>query len=244
MARADGYLRALSIHAAGDPRFQFFGENWPVHAVIQFGNDNDNPLVHGDEWGVTGIRANTGNGLPVVNDEHAYIGARERGPVPPPRPPTITRKKHRQTVWGVGIAGGYQSLGDARLFSRGLPIFTADWHPAKEYQDVTRFIRYWPTVGRPFHELQSDNSVILSGERAYASVAQGLIVVYAAVGGALRIFLGPGTWDVTRFDPVSGATVALPAVSGNIAEITLRSGKDWVVRLVRRPASVLATSSA
>lgn len=232
LARADGLLRPLSIHATGDPQFKFFDQTWPAHAVIQFGNDRNNLLPHGDQWGVTGILANVGRGLPVVNDEHAYIGARERPPSPPA--PTISRRKHRQVVWGVGIAGGYQTIGDARVFAGGSPIFTADWHPAKEYQDVAKFARFFAT-GKPYHERHSDNSVILSGERAYALVADGETIVYAAIGGRLTLRLPQGTWDVTRFDPVSGATVSLPAVAGGTAQVSLRAGKDWVLRLVRRP---------
>ncbi len=69
-------LRPLSIHQQTRIDFQFFDQQWPVHAIIQYGVRNSwnrdmadewekkpyKPrFVHGDEWGNAGILHNMGH---------------------------------------------------------------------------------------------------------------------------------------------------------------------------------------
>jgi hypothetical protein len=258
-----GAPRMLSIHQQTRIDFQFFDQSWPSHAIIQYGARNGQHVQvdewtdekanqaryrNGDEWGNAGIVYNLGHSMPVVNDEFGYAGEpedRSAGDVP------LTREKHRQILWGIYTAGGYGSTGDKyfylagkrthdqksdpRTVLDGSPYFNANWYEIPEYGDIQRLVEFFTTKGLPYWRMRSHNELV-HGTRVYALAEPGKeYVVYAAAGGRFTLDLAPGRYAVRRYDPRTGAEVALGTRSGGASSFDTPMGEDWVVYAVTLP---------
>lgn len=227
--------RPLSIHQRTQHTFDFLSSVWPTHAVLQDGVRNGRfeapTFANGDEWGNYSIRKNLGSGMPVVNDEYGYLG--EKGGA-------YDRDQHRRTIWGIALAGGYGSAGDARkdvvngsAVECTQPYLSSVWKSAPEYGDLSRLQTYFPLV-TDWWKLKSDISVS-SSPRVYVMSEPGVrYLVYSATGGSLTLNLAQlpagNTYKVSRYNPSSGSECALMNRAGGAQSFTLTSG-DWVLRI-------------
>lgn len=229
MAQGDA-LRPLSIHnktgGASGGTFSFFDSTWPTYAIIQWGIRNKR-YTYGDGWGNASILQNTGHGMPVANDEYGYID-----------PATLSRTNHRGALWGIGVAGGYGSAGDARTFSDGPggapgdPYRTATWHDAPEYQDILHYVNFWTTRGIRYWEMSAQNDLVRYGTRVYVlGASKREYVVYAAVGGAFKVAIPSGrTYRVTGYNPREGRSFDMGTISGP-AKWNMPAGEDVVLHI-------------
>jgi len=245
------YRRALSIHQQTRNDWQFNGEDWFTHAILQVGVRNNGPgagggdewkrgdrdmthvMRHGDDWGNYGILFNRGHGYPVVNDEYGYMGepvdvsaqSDEKSP-----PAAFTREKHRRTMWGIYIAGGYGSTGDKYNYADGKPYTSGNWHEPAEFGDVARLVKFFTRPGVEYWRMVPANN-IANGARNYVLADPGRrYFVYSANGGNVTLKLPPGQYAVTRYDPREGSSQPLPAhgVAAN-ATFALPEASDWVL---------------
>lgn len=233
--------RPLSIHQRTQHTFDFLTSAWPTHAVLQDGVRNGRfeapKFTNGDQWGNYGIRTNLGFGMPVVNDEYGYLG--EKGGTSGCNC-TFDRDQHRRTIWGIALAGGYGSVGDARKsMVNGVgvectqPYLSSTWMSAPEYGDISRLQTYFSLV-TDWWKLKSD-TLVSSTPRVYVMSEPGVrYLAYSAVGGNLSLNLAPlpagGVYKVSRYNPSSGAECALPNRAGGAQSLTLAAG-DWVLRI-------------
>jgi hypothetical protein len=242
-------LRPLSIHnatgGAGGGLFEFFGNGWPVHAIVQYGVRNGH-FEQGDAWANYSIVENWGQAMPVVNDEYGYIGE--------PEPIELTREQHRRALWGVGIGGGYASVGDFRIFTDGAEsgypdgsarvIMTGHWHDAVEYEDVRRYVDFWTGGDLPYWRMEPQNERVVGGANGYllgepAASEMAEFVLYAAAGGEVQVTLPAGDYTAMRFDPRTGestphTTAPITMRENEPITITFPDANDWVLRLIPR----------
>lgn len=227
--------RPLSIHQRTQHTFDFLSSAWPTHAVLQDGVRNGKfeapTFAYGDQWGNYSIRKNLGFGMPVVNDEYGYLG--EKGGA-------YDRSEHRRTIWGIALAGGYGSAGDARkdivngsAVDCTQPYLSSVWKSAPEYGDISRLQTYFPLV-TDWWKLKSDTSVS-SSPRVYVMSEPGVrYLVYSATGGSLTLNLAQlpagTTYKAVRYNPSTGAECSLPVLTGGAQTFNLASG-DWVLRI-------------
>jgi len=225
-------LRPLSIHQETRHDFQYFDTNWPVHAIVQVGVRN---ALHrnGDEWGNRSILRNHGRHMPVVNDEYGYMGEPDKSePKSDGKWPGYSRTKHRQTIWGIAMAGGHGSAGDAHDYDDGIPFFVGNWHNRPEYDDIDQLVRFWTRRSIPYWRMDPKNELV-EGRRAYARAVEGEeYVVYAAMGGTVKVDLASGRYMGILFNPRTGEEKALPRVTGGgKRNFNLPPGEDWVLHL-------------
>ena len=215
-----GLRRVLSIHNRTTKLFAFGSASWPTHSVVQWGVRNKDNDTGGDVWGTQSILANRAQlgGGPVVNDEFGYLGETF------PSGAAYTREQHRRALWGIGIAGGFASVGDARPIS-GTPVYIASqWLDAPEYDDVRVFAQFWRDQPRTL----APASGRVSGTRVYALGDAHTTIVYAAAGGTLRLTL-PGPASCTRLDVISGRVTDLGS-AGASQTIVLPADQDAALR--------------
>ncbi len=214
-------VRLLSVHQRTRIDFEFFGQDWLSHAIIQYGvrnkaqTNNESEWIksgktkykNGDEWGNAGILYNMGQNIPVVNDEYGYIGepsdvseGKKNDSIP------ITRKKHRQIIWGIYVAGGYASAGDKYLYeNKGRPYMNGTWQHPAEYNDITNLVNFYTGKNIEYWKMSGHNAIIKTGKRVYASGNSGeQYIIYAATGGGFTIQLPEGNYIARRFNPATG----------------------------------------
>lgn len=252
-ARRGAFVRGLSIHQQTRYDWEFFGEHWYSHAIIQLGVRNRGKAYrggdewnlpknrrgvfrYGDDWGNFGITYNWGHNVPVVNDEYGYIGEPDDETEPRPvdgKPVRFTREKHRRTMWGIYVAGGYGSAGDKNRCDDGRPYVSANWHDEPEFGDIRRLVDFYTTKGIRYWELSARNRLVKSGERVYIETGPPRqYVIYAAAGGDFSIDLGPGEYVARRYDPRTGEDTALGRVAGGATRsFSLPDHRDWAVYL-------------
>lgn len=252
-----GSLRVLSIHQQTRPDWNFTGQTWMTHAILQLGVRNrgktervgdewkpaaDGTTVfrNGDEWGNYSIVRNWTGAYPVVNDEYGYIGepfddtagAKKKAK----KIVRYTREKHRQTLWGIAVAGGYSAAGDKNDYADGRPYNSAQWHDVPEYGDIQRLIQFFTAPGLAYWRMAPHNELVAFGARVYALAEPGRDhVIYAAAGGDFSVKLAPGKYSVVRFDPRTAARATLPAVPGGAVRLSCPDGQDWVFRVRAEP---------
>ncbi|HVF27851.1 MAG TPA: DUF4038 domain-containing protein [Pyrinomonadaceae bacterium] len=255
-ARGD-YLRLLSIHQQTRHDFQFFDQTWLSHAIVQLGVRNQGKTFrsgnewkannaaeegrtfrHGDEWGNFSITYNWGHNMPIVNDEYGYIGEPQDQSMPKDAAgnyPRLTRDKHRHIMWGIAAASGYAAAGDKNSYTDGAPYFSANWHDAPEYADIKHLVDFWTNKNIEYWKLGTNNALVKHGTRVYATAEAGRqYVIYAAAGGAFALNLPKGDYVARRFDPRTGADVALRDVRGGVQDFTMPDNQDWVIYLRAR----------
>ena len=225
-------FRPLSIHQETRHDFQYFDTDWPVHAIVQVGVRNE---VHrnGDEWGNRSILQNHGRDMPIINDEYGYIGEPDKSePKSDGKWPGYTRTKHRQTIWGIAMAGGHGSAGDAHDYDDGIPFFVGNWHNRPEYDDIDQLVSFWTRRSIPHWRMDPRNDLV-QGKRAYARAVVGEeYVVYAALGGSVKLDLASGRYMALLFNPRTGEEKPLPRVTGGaMRNFNLPHGEDWVLHL-------------
>ncbi len=204
------------------------------HFGPAFGN-----VRNGDEWGNAGIVANLNHGMPVANEEYAYVGQtylhRDDELI-------FTRTLVRNAIWGIVTAGGYGSTADMRPHSNGMgiPESTGDWQHQPEYDDIKHLVDFFTTSGIEYWKMASHNALISDGSRTYLLAEPGRqYVVYSAVGGAFSLALAPGTYYASCIDPRTGETLRLPTVSGGaIRSFAMPDATDdWVMYLCAKATS-------
>lgn len=244
-----GNLRMLSTHQQTRIDFQFFDAAWPTFACIQYGVRNKGykktdknewkpsggtKYHHGDAWGNAGILFNWGHDMPVVNDEYGYAG--EPDDESAGDNITLTRKKHRQIMWGIYMAGGYGSTGDKYFYKNppGRPYFSADWHYIAEYGDIKNLIDFFKKI--PYWEMSSQNDLVQSGNRIYVLAKPGdEYVIYAANGGSFSLDLPSGNFIARLYDPRTGNEEFLKKVTGlKESSFITPENKDWVIDLKKQ----------
>lgn len=249
-SRLGSFLRALSIHQQTRPDWNFSGERWPSHAIVQVGvrNHGASTLVgdewkarggqvkvfrHGDEWGNHSIVRNWTGRHPVVNDEYGYIGEPEDETEPKRADDSATplsREKHRHAMWGIAVGGGYGAAGDKTLRADGAPYFTARWHDTPEYGDIKQLASFFTTSGIEYWRMSPANALVKLGTRVYVLAEPGRqYVFYAAAGGAFEAELPAGNYGVARYDPRTGGRQDLPKAEGGRFLVRLPDEQDWAV---------------
>lgn len=251
-----GQPRALSIHQQTRPDWNFADQTWPSHAVVQFGVRNRGKLErvgdewvqpadgvklfrHGDQWGNYSIVRNWTGKYPVVNDESGYIGEpyddSAGGSKADDRVVRFTREKHRHTLWGIALAGGFAAAGDKNDYADGRPYMSANWHDVSEYGDIKRLVDLFTAPGFEYWKMAPHNEVIKSGVRVYVLAEPGRsYVFYAAAGGEFSAELAPGDYAAFQFDPRTGEEVAIARIhGGGASQFQCPDGQDWVFRLRR-----------
>ena len=249
-------LRVHSIHQQTRPDWNFADQSWPSHAILQLGvrNRGKSRLVgdewkaapkgsdrfeFGDDWGNHSILRNWTGDYPVVNDEFGYIGepyddsaggSKRKNRVVP-----LTRAKHRRTMWGIAVGGGYATIGDKNDHGEdGSPYFSANWHDAPEYEDVKHLTGFFTRGDVPWWRMRPDNSIVHTDDgRVYALTdPHGRTIVYAATGGSVRVTLGRSDYESRLYDPRTGTTTVLADLTGGGEHrIDLPDSNDWVIDL-------------
>lgn len=255
-ARQGQARRGLSCHQQTRYDFQMFeaSQDWLSHAIVQLGvrnrgkamrggdewnlagRDLSQVMRHGDDWGHFSISYNWGHNMPVVNDEYGYIGEPQDETEPKAaagKTATYTRAKHRRTMWGIYLAGGYASAGDKNQYDDGRPYFSGNWHDTTEYGDVRRLVDFWTKRGIAYWQRQPEKDGVMSQGRAYACRAGKDWVVYAADGGEVTVRLPEGAYTVVLFDPRTGEEKGLAGVKGGAVRLGMPDRQDWVVHLRR-----------
>ncbi len=208
-------LRPLSIHQNTRIDFQFFGESWPTHAIIQDSPRNQEGYRNGDQWGNSGIVYNLGHNMPVVNDEYAYFGEVNSGRL-------VTRDIHRNAMWGVAVAGGYGSTADfyENPNGKGIAESTGDWNDRPEYGDIKQMVDFFTTKNIEYWKMASNNALKSSSRsRDYVLAEPGRQYVLYTARGSSSVQLnlsgyGSTTFNVYKYDPTSGAMTSLAPVTG------------------------------
>ncbi len=241
-------VRLLSVHQRTRIDFEFFGQPWLSHAIIQYGvrnkqqTDNDSEWIktgktkyrNGDEWGNASIVYNLGHNIPVVNDEYGYIGEHRDVSVGGKDTVAMTREKHRQIMWGIYAAGGYAAAGDKYLYpDGGRPYMTGKWQNPEEYTDIRNLVDFFTKKKFAYWQMKSHNAFVKSGNRTYVLAQPGKqYIIYAATGGTFSIDLPEGTYEAGRFNPATGEDTPLKAVKGGkTTSFSLPDTQDWVVYL-------------
>ncbi len=243
----NGQPRLLSVHQQTRIDFQFFGENWLSHAIVQLGVRNRQKTSDdewnakgrrgfrfGDEWGRASIRYNWGHNIPVVNDEYGYIG--EPKDVSEADTVALTRQKHRQILWGILTAGGYGSAGDKTAYSgAGKPYFEGFWHPTPEYGDIRRLVDFFTKTVPAYWTLSPDTLSLKNPRRTYCLSEPGRqYIVYAADGGNVTLTLPAGTYQRIQLDPATGRQqLSQLVVNGQPLTFSVPPGNDIVLLLMR-----------
>lgn len=270
----DKLQRLLSVHQQTRIDFQFFDQDWLTHAIIQYGvrngqnvqgdewskEQNKAKYEHGDQWGNKGIVYNLGHNMPVINDEYGYIGEPEdrsaSGGKTVAQPIPLSRKKHRQILWGIYTAGGYGSAGDKYQYYKngkrstekfnaslgendGMPYFSTNWHNPEEYKDIRHLVDFFTTRGLQYWKMAAHNELITKGERVYVLAEPGKqYVLYAAEGGSFFVNLAPGKYSAWRYHPATGKEEIMRKVQGGQKKgFTLPEGEDGVVLLLKETVS-------
>ena len=244
------FLRALSIHQQTRPDWNFAEETWTTHRILQLGvrnrgtsekvgnewaaaPDGVKRFTFGDDWGNHSIVRNWTGAQPVVNDEYGYIGEPQddsAGAKRGGKEVRFTREKHRRTMWGICVGGGYAATGDKNDTDRGRPYVSAAWQDVPEYGDIRQLIEFFTARGVEYWKMSPHNE-LAKGTRVYALAELGRqYVVYAAAGGEFTVSLAAGRYTAQRFDPRTGDLADLPEVTGGAAHsITLPDAQDWVL---------------
>lgn len=248
-ASQNGQPRLLSVHQQTRIDFQFFGQNWLSHAIVQLGVRNRQKTSddewnakgrrgfrHGDEWGRASIRHNWGHNIPVVNDEYGYIG--EPKDVSEADTIALTRQKHRQILWGILTAGGYGSAGDKTAYAGlGKPYFEGFWHSTPEYGDIRRLVNFFTKTVPSYWTLSPDTLSLTNTPRIYCLSEPGRhYVVYAADGGTASLTLPMGMYQVTQLDPATGEQQQREQTvqAGQPVTLSLPTGRDAVLLFRRK----------
>ena len=252
-----GAPRPLSIHQQTRIDWQFLNYAWPSHIILQVGVRTGQGTVadewdltaetqpayrEGDAWGNAGILYNRGHELPVVNDEYGYIGEpRDRAAATDRNDkeswPRLTRERHRNIIWGIYLAGGYGSAGDKNAYPDGNPYFSANWHPAPEYEDIKHLIDFFTTLGLPYRRMQPSNELV-DAERVYLLAEAGRhYLFYDASGSAFQATVEPGDYSLLRFNPATGSsqeeTITVGPEGINLTKPP-QAGHDRVIYLKRQ----------
>ncbi len=260
-SRRGAALRVHSIHQQTRPDWNFDDQTWPSHAILQLGVRNRGASVKvgdewktppkgtprftfGDDWGNHSIVRNWTGKHPVVNDEFGYIGEpfddTAGGSKRDNKPAPFTREKHRRTMWGIAVGGGYAATGDKTDYGAdGSPYFSANWHDAPEYGDVKRLVDFFTTRGIEYWKMAPHNEFAkpTKGARIYVLAEPGReYVVYAAADGDFTVTLAPGRYTASRFDPATGEETALGEINGGAQALQLPAGTDGVLRISRQPS--------
>jgi len=246
-------LRPLSIHPRPALCYGFFGDTWPVHAVLQYTN-----VGKGDQWGYNSISCNRQavatcppasgkDQLPVINDEYGYLGN------------LANQDTHRNAIWGIATGGGFGSVGDARATCllggtctscpnstcTVSPIQSTQWadttaSPATnggEYGDLQRMTSFFVSHAIPFWDM-APQTTCQDTSRVYvlaepATVATRQYVIYDAVGGTPTVTIGNGTYAQVWYNPRTGATTTKPnlVVTTGSASFAFGGFNDWVAWL-------------
>lgn len=244
-------LRPLSIHPQPALCYGFFGEPWPVHAVLQHTN-----VGKGDQWGYNSIACNrrsdanscppvTGKDqIPIVNDEYGYLGK------------LANQDTHRNAIWGIAAGGGFGSAGDARATCLPgcncgdpacivAPIQSTQWAdtlapPATnggEYADLQRLSSFFVNNAIPFWNMAPQTACQDAG-RVYvlaepATVPTRQYVIYDAIGGTVTVAVGNGTYAQVWLNPRTGVTTVKPnlVVTTGSASFAFGGFNDWVAWL-------------
>lgn len=243
-AEDEGLRRLLTIHQQTRIDFQFFGQAWLTHACFQYGVRNrtqagdewsdfgETKYRNGDEWGHGGVIFNMGHDIPVVNDEFGYIGE----PVDKSEPEecALTRKKHRQILWGIHVAGGYSAAGDKTSYNDGRPYMCANWHDTEEYGDIKQLIDFFTDGRVQYWKMSADQDAIVSGDRVYVlSDQEQQYVIYVAVGGTVTLLLPEVEFVAERYNPRTGERQGLGPIRGETT-FTLPDAQDWVILAVQK----------
>ena len=175
--------------------------------------------------------------MPVANDEYGYFG--QTNPKPRVRV-NITRIRLRGAIWGIATAGGYGSAGDFRVTPDGIGNveISGDWLDApEEYGDLKRMIDFFTTKGIEYWKMSSQNKLLSSGSRTYVLAETGRqYVIYAAVGGDFSVNLAPGSYNVSRYDPIDGTEKSLGTITGGRAHtFSVPTDHDYTIYLKRVP---------
>ena len=223
-------FRPLSIHPFGGQsngaQFQFHGEGWPVHVILQSGR-----FVPADTLNVITLR-NRGHQMPIVNDEFGYFedDIREWGKG------GYNQTVHRNALWSIYLAGGYATIGDKVQYPDGRPYHSAIWHPRPEYADVKHLNDFFSKKGLEYWKMEPANALVSAGERTYAlATGDGRVgIIYGAAGGTAQMLLPYGTYTARLFDPRTGADTALPEwTGGQPFALSFPDNRDWVVYFKR-----------
>jgi len=174
-----------------------------------------------------------------VNDEYGYIGEPHDdsagGSKRDNKVVRFTRDKHRRTMWGIAVGGGYLSTGDKNDYPDGRPYFSANWHDTPEYGDVKRLADFFNTGGLEYWKMAPHNELVTCTRVCLLAEPDRQYVVYVAAGGEFKIKLGPGRYIASRFDPATGEGVSLGTVDGGERVIPRPAKHEWIVRLARVP---------
>ena len=235
MASQDPYMyegqaqRPLSVHQQTRIDFQFFGSSWPAHAIIQY-RPRNGASSYGDKWGEAGIAYNWGHDMPVVNDEYGYIDPSNEYQLRNGTTFSESRTTIRNAIWGIGIAGGYGTLGgdNTKITSTNMPIFSGDsydqpgpYGDIRVLSNVIQSVNYTGMVPQNF---------IVSGNRVYALGMNGDHFIYVATGQTFSVSL-PGACSISRIDPRTGASTSLGFIGGGTNEISTPDGQDYLYHL-------------
>jgi uncharacterized protein DUF4038/uncharacterized protein DUF5060 len=174
--------------------------------------------------------------IPQTNEEYGY---EDHYPVWAPKPDADSADTLRRMAWEIVMAGGYQTTGEtARRGTNIWPDTGGGWMNGRGDATMTMLQGYAHMVEfmTSFEWWKTDphDELVTRGNFCLAEPGQ-TYAVYLSHGGSVVIQLQPGSYNVVRFDPISGERLALPAATGRVwTSPALPSSSDWVFLLQKK----------
>jgi hypothetical protein len=170
--------------------------------------------------------------IPQTNEEYGY---EDHYPLWT-QPGGETADQLRRMAWEIVMAGGYQTAGEtARRGTYVWPDSGGGWMNGRGDDTMTMFRGYTHILtfftGFDWWLTEPHDELVNRGNYCLAKPGE-IYALYLPQAGRVSIHLPPGRYACSRFDPMSGETVALPPVDGSTwLSPETPSGQDWAFLL-------------
>ena len=174
--------------------------------------------------------------IPQTNEEYGY---EDHYPVWAPKPDADSADTLRRMAWEIVMAGGYQTTGEtARRGTNIWPDTGGGWMNGRGDATMTMLQGYARMVDfmTSFDWWKTDphDELVNRGNFCLADPGQ-TYAVYLPHGGSAVIQLQPGSYNVVRFDPMSGERLTLPAATGRVWTLPATpANSDWAFLLQKK----------
>ncbi len=182
------------------------------------------------------IQKKTGRIIPQTNEEYGY---EDHYPMWAPPPDQESADVMRRTVWGIYMAGGYQTAGETcRRGTNIWPDTGGGWLNGRGDDTMTMFVGFGHIVdffsGFDWWKTDPHDEMVNNG--AYCLALPGEIyAVYIPKEGNVTIALEPGSYSAHWFGATTGQVISLPPVHGpSWTSPATPDRLDWALLLVRQ----------
>jgi Protein of unknown function (DUF4038)/Domain of unknown function (DUF5060) len=177
----------------------------------------------------------TGRIIPQTNEEYGY---EDHYPLWA-NPGQESADSLRRIVWGIVMAGGYQTAGEtARRGTNVWPDTGGGWMNGRGDDTMTMFLGYGHIVdfmtGFAWWKTNPHDELVNGGNYCLAQAGQ-IYAVYLPKGGRFHLELQPGNYSVMWFSPLTGERIPDKDAAGpSWASPAPPDSKEWAVLLTRK----------